>query len=93
MDKEILKFTIEDAQDIISGLNKNFVTIEKEITGTSRWSIKYSIVIQRLSDGKFFKSRYSKGATELQDEQPYEYEDEAIFKEVLPVEEMVIVYK
>jgi len=93
MDKEILKFTIEDAQDIIFDLNKNFVTIEKQIIEISRWSIRYSIVIQRLSDGKFFKSCYSEGATELQDEQPYEYEDEAIFKEVFPVEEMIIVYK
>jgi hypothetical protein len=33
------------------------------------------------------------GATEMQDESPYEYDEYAIFTEVIPVEKTIIVYK
>lgn len=94
MNKEILKFSPEDARDIVDGWRKDeFEIISKDIYGTDRWSLRYVIVVKRLSDGKFFKSFYKVGATELQDEGPYEYDDEAIFKEVFPVEKTIIVYE
>lgn len=91
MEREILTFTGDEANEIISGGHKDFNTIESEITGTSRWTIFKDIIVQRTSDGKFFESSYSFGATEMQDQSPYEY-DEPVFGEVIPKEVVVIKY-
>ena len=43
---------------------------------------------------KFYTSTYSEGATEMQDEYPYEYDgDEVECKEVIPTPQEVIVYE
>ncbi len=91
--REILKFSPEEGRNIVKGSNKEFETISNEISDASRWSLMYDIVIKRLWDGKFFKSEYKVGATELQDEGPYEYDDKAVFTEVFPVEKIVTVYE
>ena len=51
-----------------------------ELIDTSRWSIHYSIVFAH--EGKFYKTSYSVGATESQDESPWEYQDEVECTEV-----------
>lgn len=51
-----------------------------EITETSRWSIHHKIVFEH--EGKFYQTYYSEGATEMQDESPWEYEDEVECVEV-----------
>jgi hypothetical protein len=91
--KEILKLSPTEGEGIIWGDHEEFVKVQESIEGTSRWSVHYEIVVRRLSDGKFFKSNYSVGATEMQDESPYEYDEYAIFTEVIPVEKTIIVYK
>lgn len=48
--------------------------LEDIITDTTRWSILHTIVFE--FDGKFYRANYSVGATECQDERPWEYEDE-----------------
>lgn len=94
MNKEVLKFSRKDAVDIVRGSRKDeFKIVSNDIYDTDRWSLRYVIVIERLSDGKFFKSFYQVGATELQDEGPYEYDNEAIFQQVFPVEKTIIVYE
>ncbi len=92
MNKEKLALTKEQALEIIYGDNKDFKKIQEEIVDTSRWSIIYSIVAQRISDGKYFSDDYSTGATEGQDESPFQY-TEPNFTEVFPVEKKVIVYE
>jgi len=43
---------------------------------------------------KFYMTSYSEGSTECQDERPFEYdEDEINCIEVIPVQELVTVYK
>ncbi len=69
-----------------------FKTISEEITGKRRWSIDYEIIIQRISDGKFFKDYFSRGSTESQDEGPWEY-TKPNFVEVFPVEKTITVYQ
>lgn len=54
--------------------------IYKEITDTSRWSIHYDCVFPY--QGKFYKTSYSVGATESQDERHWQYEDEVECVEV-----------
>ena len=92
MNREKLILTSEQGRDIVYGDDSNFVTIEDKIVGTRRWSIEYEIVVQRKSDGKYFKDGYSRGATESQDERPYEYL-EPNFTEVFPVTKTYIDYE
>ena len=92
MNREKLNLTSEQGRDIVYGDDSNFVIIEDRIVGTRRWSVVYEIVVQRKTDGKYFKDVYRRGATEMQDEQPYEY-SEPNFTEVFPVTKTYIVYE
>lgn len=55
-------------------------TIVDEIIDTTRWSIVHEIVFE--DKGKFYQTIYSEGATECQDERPWEYQDEIECMEV-----------
>jgi len=50
--------------------------IKDEICGTRRWSVDHTMIFECA--GKFYESAYSVGATEQQDETPYEYEEDEI---------------
>ncbi len=90
--REKLILTKEQAKEIIYEDSDEYNVIEDEIDDTSRWSENHSIVIQRISDGKFFADTYSKGLTESQDERPYDNSDPD-FVEVFPVERTIISYE
>ena len=92
MNREKLNLTSEQGRDIVDGEDSNFVIVEDRIVGTKRWSVVYEIVVQRKTDGKYFKDVYQRGATEMQDEQPYEY-SEPNFTEVFPVTKTYVVYE
>jgi len=63
-----------------------------EIWGRRRWDVIYRAVFEHES--KFYETTYQVGATEVQDERPYEYEDDEIScKEVFPVKKEVVVYE
>jgi hypothetical protein len=67
-------------------------TVSDKIIRQGRWSVQYERVFKH--EGKFYLTTYSVGATESQDERPYDYEpDEIECKEVFPVEKTVIVYE
>jgi len=69
-----------------------YEVIMSEISDTSRWSVYYEMVFK--FDGKFYVTYYSKGATECQDESPYEYEpEEVLCIQVEPVEVTVTEYQ
>jgi hypothetical protein len=51
-----------------------------EIYEASRWSTHHRIIFSY--QGKFYEAQYSKGATEMQDESPWEYDDEVECHEV-----------
>lgn len=61
--------------------------IEDNIVDTGRWSIYHKIIFE--DNGKFYRTHYSVGATECQDERPWEYEDEVECEEVELREVMV----
>ena len=95
--------TYEDEMDLVSGDFNGFVTetmtvksVQKEVTDTSRWSIMYEQVfsVTKNNETKYYKTGWSEGATESQDESPYEYEDDMIeVSEVFPVEKTIVVYQ
>lgn len=67
-------------------------TIYDKIVGHGRWSVHHEHVFE--FDGKFYLTTYSVGATESQDESPYDWDpDEVECPEVYPVQELVTVYK
>jgi hypothetical protein len=93
MEKEKLVLPVEEACWIINSDHENFDVVREKIVSRSRWAIRCEIIVKRLSDGKFFKSHYSVGATEYQDERPWQNDDEALFDEVFPVEKTILVYE
>lgn len=62
------------------GLPYDCKLIEDDIIDTTRWLIVHEIVFE--DKGKFYMTTYSEGATEYQDERPWEYEDEVKCTEV-----------
>jgi hypothetical protein len=61
-------------------LDLPYGAIEEEIIDESRWSLTLEIIFEY--EGKYYQTWYSKGKTEMQDESPWEYEDEAECTEV-----------
>lgn len=57
-----------------------YSAIKDNIVDTSRWSIHHEIIF--AYDGKFYQTYYSVGATECQNERPWEYETEVECTEV-----------
>lgn len=86
-----LELTKDEARAIIwDDYDGDIEVIEDDLIDTTRWSEVHNIIIKK--DGRFYQDSYSVGATEMQDEEPYEY-SEPNFTEVFPVEKTVIVYK
>jgi len=54
--------------------------IKDTIVDTSRWSIHHEIIFE--FQGKFYRTYYSVGATETQDESPWKYDDKIKCTEV-----------
>ena len=66
--------------------------LEAKIVGKRRWSIEYAEIFEH--EGKFYRTRYNVGATEMQDESPYENDaDEIECPEVHKVSKMVDVWE
>lgn len=73
-----LRFTRDEARDIVRDDHEDFEVIEKELYDKSRWALHYDVIVKRISDDTLWNSYYSVGATEQQDQVPYEY-DEPLF--------------
>lgn len=61
----------------------------EEITSNSRWSIFRTAIFRHIPSSKFYSFDWSSGATECQDEKPYEYEKEVKVTEVVEKEVVV----
>jgi hypothetical protein len=89
-----LFLTPNEARDILYGDHKhtNNRVVRDEIIGIGRWNTEHSLVFQ-LANGKYYETTYSKGATEYQEERPFEYDDRVECIEVAPYEKAIINYK
>lgn len=101
--KELLRKLVHERGTIIIGPGMDFPdefcgtykVLVNEVDDTSRWSIEYDFVFSFEKDGvvRDFRAPYSTGATEMQDEYPFEYEPDMVdVTEVVPVEVTVIQY-
>lgn len=87
---ELVCFYANDAYDAF----EDFTVIQNELTGSSRWSKHFELIFKDNKTNKFYSSSYSRGATECQDERPYEHEGNEIeCVEVVPKEVITIVYE
>ncbi len=87
-----MKLTREEAQDIVCDDHVGWKTVETNIVDTNRWSIIYEGIFEHGPSGKFYELSWSVGATEQQDESPFEYEDPTPI-EVHQVEKLVKVWE
>ena len=67
------------------------VVISDKIIENSRWAIQHELIFNYK--GKIYLTGYSVGATEQQDERPWEYEDPIDCIEVKAVEKTITVYE
>ena len=81
------------------GFTEQFVieSIEKEVYDERRWSTVYRqvlAVVSFIQPVRYFETYYTEGATEMQDESPYESAgDTLLLDEVFPVEVVKIEYQ
>ena len=71
-----MKFKKQDLQDMVYDGDGPLRKVTSKITSTSRWSINHEVIFKDTATGKHYKSFFSVGATEMQDESPYEYANE-----------------
>lgn len=73
------------------GPDEDVTIVSDELIDTGRWSLHYDLVFK--VGNQYFSVGYSRGATESQDESPFEYEsDDIVCDEVFPVEVKRIEY-
>jgi len=88
-----LKVTPAEARELAWDSN-DWEEVEDEVVDTSRrWSEDHLLIIKRLSDDTFWETSYSCGKTEVQDEAPFEYDDEVTFTQVEKVEVKVLQWR
>jgi hypothetical protein len=85
-------FSKEALFEVLDGSDE-YKEISNKIIDHSRWSVIHELIFQVVSTGKYYRTDYSVGATESQDETPWQYDgDEIECDEVVPVEKTVITY-
>lgn len=88
-------FKKEDLLGLLDGDDScGLEQVSDRIVDTGRWSIHHDLIFKDTAEGKFYATAYSVGATEQQDEGPFEYAPDMVeCDEVRPVEKTVIVYE
>jgi hypothetical protein len=77
---------------LLDVLGDDDLIISDVIVENSRWSILHELTFKH--EDKFYQVCYSVGATEQQDESPWEYEKGEIeCDEVIPVQKTITVYE
>lgn len=81
-----VSFSKQELQD----MDLPWSALEDKIIDNSRWSIHHEIIF--MKDEKYYRTYYSVGATEYQDERPWEYDKEVVCEEVHKVQKLVEVW-
>lgn len=79
-----------DRETMFEKMDREF-RVRDEITDTTRWSTHHELIFKH--DGKLYSATYSRGATEQQDERPWDGEDEIECTEVEAYEKTVTDYR
>ena len=87
----IRNFSKEFMLEVLSEDIEGARVIEDNITHHGRWSVSRRLVFEY--EDKFWRTSYRIGATESQDESPWDYQSEIECFEVEPVAKTVLVYE
>ena len=87
------RFPKQELLDLLDGDETLYQLINDELIDHTRWSVTHEIVFRDKATDEFFRAYYNVGATEYQDESPWEYEDEVIASYVVPVVVHVVRYE
>ncbi len=88
-----LDISSEEARELVEwGETERFRVVRDSLTFHSRWSVGHFVVIEDKVTGRLYADNYSVGATENQDELPWDYTPPR-FREVVPVEVTTIEYQ
>jgi len=86
--------TNQESQEILWGENDEYEIVSDDVEDNDRWSIHHCLVVKHLPTDKFYQTYYSVGATEQQDESPFELgDDKNEWDEVEQVEVLTKVWK
>lgn len=98
--KEFKKDLLLDLIDGVTMVDTNDCCINQisnKIISHERWSIIYELIfefITKENEVKYYKVNYSVGATECQDETPFQYDKDLIMcYEVKPAKKVITVYE
>jgi len=80
---EMIMMKVKFKKSELLNLNLPWTAISDTIVGHRRWTVDHSIIF--IKDKRYYRTLYSVGATECQDEKPWEYEDEVECEEVQKV--------
>lgn len=72
---------------LVNDLDLPDCAIEDTLESTSRWSEHHTIIFEH--EGKFYRTHYSCGLTEMQCESPWEYDDDIECTEVQKIRKQV----
>ncbi len=72
----------EEAQLAVWNDSDKWEEIESNVIDNSRWSVQKEGIFKHIESGKFYSFNWQQGATETQDERPFEYESEVTVIEV-----------
>jgi len=84
-------FDKDEMLDILDAYPTHPDIIADTIYDNTRWSIVHELIFKR--DDKCYRTYYRVGATEHQEERPWDYDDAVKCTEVKPVERTVTVYE
>ena len=62
----------------------------EEIVGQRRWVTERTAIYQHKPTGKYYRFDWDSGSTEMQESQPFEYEDEYVPIEVKSVVQTIV---
>ena len=73
-----MKVSVEEARRVVWEDTSDWKEVKRDIVDTTRWSNIYEGIFQHLPTGKYYSVSWSQGATEMQDEGPFEYDKDDI---------------
>ena len=87
-----MKLTSEQGKSLVYGDLEGWETVSERIEDVSRWSVNHSGIFKHIETNKFYKTYWSVGATEIQDERPFDhYPPELV--EVQQVEKTILIWE
>jgi len=85
----MIKITLPK-DEMLAILDSGADVVRDQIVSHGRWTVGHELIFRR--DGKLYRTHYQRGATESQDEGPWEYTNPVICTEVIAVEKTVVDY-